>query len=375
MTRHITRPAVATLGLFVLFSLTACTDPNALGAIPSDAPIDTVAEPTPTATPDDWFSAPVTEEPDWDGMSIGGLKINGDQYSYLEDEGEEPSYRNVTLVPFEVGDAEPEIEPTEPFYVEFKSGCRTTWRDPDAKHTEEGEAAPPEFSMFIAESEDAVDGAPISCTTDNMNYEGESNSWAWFTPREFSDGEYFIITKVKDSQWRQVVPFTISTGILDKQGLGLEENGIRHDPRTSALPGEQREINWFELSKVKPKSIGNDGWWDEPKHESFFTVPGVSITGSGTNTDPVAGSFVAVLRGEYRTARTNTWVLGRDKGATSGPEITCASKEIEDGSEYSTRYDCDILPFVDSNGKADTYYLILTSQPGDLRQVVEAKVK
>jgi len=369
------RPAVATLGLLALLSLTACTDPSALGAIPTDAPSDTVAGLTPTETPDDWYSAPITEEPDWEGMSLGELKINGDQYSYLEVEGEEPRYWNIAEIPFEVGDAEPQIDLTEPFYVEFKSGCRTTWRDPDAKKTEEGEVAPPEFSIFIAESEDAVDGVPVSCTTDNMNYEGESNSWAWFTPREFSDGNYFIITKLKDSQWRQVVPFTISTGILDKQGLGLGENGIWHDPRAKALPGEQREINWFELTKVKPESLGNDEWWDEPKRERFFTVPEVSIAGSGTNSDPISGSFVAVLEGEHRITRTETWVLGRDKDATSGPEISCSLVEDDVAASAARRYECDIWEFVDTKGNADKYYLIFTSQPGDVRQVFEVSTK
>lgn len=372
MTQCSKRPAVATLLVVALLPLSACSDPNALGAIPSDAPIDTIAEPTPTETPDDWFSEPVTEEPDWEGMSLGELKVNGDQYSYLEVEGEEPSYRNVTLVPFESGDAEPQIDRNGPFYVEFKSGCRTTWRDPDAKQTDEGGAVPPEFSMFIAESEDAVDGVPVFCTTDNMNYEGEANSWAWFTPRAFSDGKYFIITKVKNSEWRQVVPFAISTGILDKQNFGVEENGIWHDLRAAVLPGEQGEIYWWELSEVKRKSIeAVDQWWVEPKHESFFAVPEIDFTGSGTSSDPISGSFVAVLDGEYRTARTNTWILGRDKDATSGPYISCDEEVLESKSRYS----CSTEAFVDGKGKPDAYYLILTSQPGDMRQVFEVKVK
>lgn len=377
MSAHIKWPAVATFSVLALLSLTACTDPNALGAIPTDAPIDTVSEPTPTETPDDWYSAPVAEEPDWEGMSLGELKINGDQYSYVEVDGEEPAYRNITEIPFEVGDTEPQIDPTKPFVLEFKSACRTAWTGPSEEHVDEdGQPIAPEFSMFIAKSKNAVEGVPVSCTTDNMNYEGEANSWAGFTDSDFSDGNYFIITTVEGSAWRQVVPVTISTGILLKQGLGLSENGIQHDSRAAALPGEQGEIYWWELSKVKPTSIrAFDQWWVEPKQESFFSVPEVNITGSGTNADPITGSFVALLDGEYRTARTNTWVLGRDKDATSGPEISCSLAEGEEGTNTSRRYECDIWEFVDSKGKSGVYYLILTSQPGDVRQVFEVKVK
>lgn len=375
MTQHTMRPAVASLGLLALLSLTACTDPNALGAIPSDASIDTITEPTPTETPDDWFSAPVTEEPDWDGMSLGQLEINGDQYSYLEVEGEEPRYRNVSLVPFEVGDTEPQIDPNGTFYVEFKSDCRTTWTHPDEREpSKEGVVAPPEVSMFIAESENAVDGVPVPCTTDNLNYEGQANSWAWFTPKQFSDGNYFIITVVKDSSWRQVVPFTIEPGILEKQGLGLEENGIWHDPRAVALPGEQAQIYWWELSKTKPTNDGGQ-WWVEPKREDFFKLSEAALAGSGTDADPITGSFVVLLRGEHRSARANTWVLGRDEAADSGPELSCAPEQIEDSSGYSTKYTCGIWPFVDSKGKAGVYHLILTSQPGNVRQVFEVSVK
>ncbi|MFF7292023.1 hypothetical protein ACFY9N_05750 [Microbacterium sp. NPDC008134] len=375
MTARIKRPAVVILGVLALLSLTACTDPSALGAIPSDAPIDTVAEPTPTGTPDDWYSAAVSDEPDWEGMSLGEVTVNGEQYSYLEVEDEEPTYRNITEIPFEVGDTEPKLDTSKPFVLSFKSGCRTTWTDASAHLNDEGEATEPKFHMFIAKTEKALDGAPVSCTTDNMNYEGEPNSWAWFDDPNFSDGQYFLITTVEDSVWRQVVPITISTGILDKQNFGIEENGIWHDSRAAALPGEQREINWFELTKVKPKSLGNDEWWDEPRRESFFTVPEVSIAGSGTNSDPISGSFVAVLEGEHRITRTETWVLGREKDATSGPEISCSLVEDDEAASAARRYECDIWEFVDTKGNADKYYLILTSQPGDVRQVFEVATK
>ncbi|MGH8953695.1 MAG: hypothetical protein ACRDVF_01645 [Microbacterium sp.] len=377
MNRHTARPAVATLSLVVVLSLTACSDLSALGAPQTDAPIDAIAKPTPTETADVWHSSPVTEDPDWDGMSIGELKINGDEYSYLEVEGEEPRYLNVTVIPFEVGDIEPQIDSAKPFVVEFKSACRTAWTsDAEREPNEEGAVPPPEFSMFIAKSENADDGVPVSCTVREVGDEDRANSSAWFNDTEFSDGKYFIVTKVEGSEWRQVIPLTISTGILDKQGLGLGENGIWHDPRAAVLPGEQGEIYWWELSKVKRKSLeAVDQWWVEPKQESFFSVPEINITGSGTNADPIHGSFVALLDGEHRTTRTDAWVLGRDRDATSGPEIGCTEVEGKEDASAPTRYECDIWPFVESKGKSDVYYLILISQPGEVRQVFEVKVK
>lgn len=374
MKARIKRPAVVTLSVLALLSLTSCTDPSAIGAIPSDAPIDTIAEPTPTETPADWFSDPSTEKPDWEGMSLGGLKINGDEYSYLELEGESPRFRNITTIPFNVGDTEPRIDPTRPFVIEFQSRCQTAWVDASKRSDKDGKATLPTFSMFIAKSENAVDGVPVTCTTDNMNYDGKANSWAWFIDPGFTDGRYFIITTVEGSAWRQVAPLTISTGILNKQGLGLLENGIRHDPRATALPGEQGEISWLPVVKrTSQEANATQRWWVDPRQDKFLSASEINVTGSGTNSDPITVSFVVRLVGDYRTARTNTWILGRGKNATSGPEISCSSKENEAG--YPVQFDCSTRPFVDDKGKAVVYYLTVISQPGSVRQVIKLPVK
>ncbi|MDQ4214066.1 hypothetical protein [Microbacterium capsulatum] len=369
------RLATAVLIALALLPLAACTDSGALGAIPSDSPGATIDTPSPTPSSDTWFSNPVAEKPDWGGMYLGDLKINGDQYSYLDVAGDKPRYRNVAEVPLEVGSPEPRIDPAKPLVVEFQSKCRSEWLEPPKKQNGKADRpAVPELLMFIAKSEDAVDGVPVFCTTDNLNYEGMANSWAWFIDTNYGDGNYFIVTTVKGSRWRQVVPLTISTGILNRQGAGLGKNGIWDDPRANALPGEQGVIDaWPLVTKSAPTAKAH--WWVAPQEENFFSASDIKITGSGTNSDPITGSFAVTLSGEHRSARTNTWVLGRDKDATHGPELSCASESNGKGSSPETHFKCDIRPFVDARGKTDAYYLILTSQPGGVRQVIKLPMK
>lgn len=428
------RPAIATVGMLAVLTLTACTDSGVLD------PPNSGAGPTPTATPGDWYSAPATEEPDWEAINIEALTINSEPYRILE--GSE-QYTNVGRIP-ELRDPEwvkllegivaeeraressdlehaeadlrryldttltaPAVfDSTVPFVVDLTpESCTTSWRGDTGKAlNESGSSVVIEPSIFIAKSEQATDGVPFSCSSpDVLDDDQRASASAWFIDPEFSDGKYFIIATVDGSRYRQVTPLTISGPTIPRACRDCEkQKGITwHDAITTETTiGDAGELvsrgvisgveyNYDGATQAEPPGSPaaypelimdapkpQKRWWEEPKREKFISLPEANITGSGTNADPITGSFVAVLNGEHRTARTSTWVLGHDDDATSGPDISCTSdQEEEENAEAPARYECEILPFVDAKGKRDAYYLILTSQPGDVRQVFKVSVK